>query len=64
MNGGSDREEIMELVDAPEFVLVQMCDVTLRKQDMRNPDAQRMVREFVDALRINPTLTIRGVERL
>jgi len=52
MNRGGDQEEIMDMVDAPEFVLVQMCDLTLRKQDMRNPDAQRMVREFVDALKV------------
>jgi hypothetical protein len=47
-----ENEEIMDLVDTPEFVLVQFCDMVLKHQDMRNPEAQRLVRENIVALKI------------
>ena len=47
-----DDEQILDLVDTPEFVLVQFCEAILRHQDLRNPDARRMLREIVNALKI------------
>jgi hypothetical protein len=46
-----DEEQVLDLVDTPEFVLVQFCDLILRKQDLRNPDARKMLRETVYALK-------------
>ena len=50
MNSGDD-EQILDLVDVPEVVLVQFCDLLLRKQDLRNPDARYMLQEIVRALK-------------
>jgi hypothetical protein len=47
-----DTEQVLDLVGVPEFVLVQFCDVILRKQDLRNPDARYMLRETVNALKV------------
>jgi hypothetical protein len=47
-----DEEQVLELVDTPEFVLVQFCNSILRHQDLRNPDARRILRETVDALKV------------
>jgi hypothetical protein len=46
-----DEEQVLDLVDVPEFVLAQFCDLILRKQDLRNPDVRKMLRETVDALK-------------
>ena len=51
MKSGDNEEVILDLVDTHEIVLKQFIDVTFRHQDMRNPDAQRMVRELLDALK-------------
>ena len=47
-----DTEQVVDLVEVPEFVLVQFCDLILRKQDLRNPDARYMLRETVNALKV------------
>jgi hypothetical protein len=47
-----DEKRVLELVDTPELVLVQFCNSILRHQDLRNPDARRMLRETVDALKV------------
>ena len=52
MKSGDNKEQILDLVDVPEFVLVQSCDIILRHQDLRNPDAQYMLRETVNALKV------------
>ena len=54
MKAGED-EKVMDLVDTPEFVLRQSCDMILRHQDMRNPDAQRMVQDIISALKVKAT---------
>jgi hypothetical protein len=46
-----DEEQVLDLTDVPEFVLAQFCDLILRKQDLRNPDVRKMLRETVDALK-------------
>jgi len=47
-----DTERVVDLVEVPEFVLVQFCDLILRKQDLRNPDARYMLRETINALKV------------
>ena len=46
------KEQILDLVDVPEFVLVQSCYMTLKYQDLRNPDAQYILRETINALKV------------
>ena len=46
-----DNEEVYDLTETPDFLLVQFCESILRHQDVRNPDVQNILREFVDALR-------------
>ena len=45
-------EQVLDLVDTPEFVLVQFCEMILRHRDLRNPDARRMLRETTAALKV------------
>ena len=47
-----DKEQVLDLVEVPELVLVQSCNMILRHQDLRNPDAQYMLQEFVGALKV------------
>ena len=47
-----DTEKVVDLVEVPEFVLVQFCDVILRKQDLRNPEARYILRETANALKV------------
>ena len=47
-----DEERVLDLVDTPEIVLVKFCESILRHQDLRNPDARRMLRETIGALKI------------
>ena len=47
-----DNERILNLVEVPEFVLVQFCDAILRKQDLRDPDARYMLRETINAIKV------------
>ena|GEM_PF-3220553 len=49
---GEKEEEILELTETPEFVLIQFCDIIIRKQDLRNPDARYMLDETVNALKV------------
>ena len=51
MKSGDD-EQVLDLVEVPEFVLVQFCEMILRHQEMRNPDARYMLRETVNALKV------------
>jgi len=46
------EEQILDLVEAPEFILVQSCDLILRHRDLRNPDTQSFLQQVVDALKI------------
>jgi hypothetical protein len=52
MNLGTDNEKIMDLVDTPEFVLVQFCDLIIRRRDLRNPETHNRLTETVKALKI------------
>jgi hypothetical protein len=47
-----DGEQVLDLVEIPEFILVQFCEMILRHQDMRNQDARYMLRETVNALNV------------
>ena len=47
-----DEEQVLDLVDTPEFVLVKFCEMILRHQDLRNPDARRMLRDTLAALKV------------
>ena len=47
-----DNEQVLDLAETPEFALVQFCDLILRKQDLRNPDARYILRETVSALKV------------
>jgi len=51
-NPGKEDEEVIDLVDTPTFVLVQFCDVALRRYDMRNPDIRNQVQETINALKV------------
>jgi len=55
MNSGDNDAQVIDLVDAPELVLFNFCDITLRRQDMKNPEAQRIVRQTIDALKVKAT---------
>jgi len=46
-----DNEQVLDLVEVPEFVLLQFCDLILRKQDLSNPDVRYMLRETIGALK-------------
>ena len=46
-----DTEEVVDLVEAPEIVLLQFCDLILRKWDLRNPEVRNMLREMFNALK-------------
>ena len=46
-----DKEQILDLIDTLVFVLIQSCNMTLRHQDLRNPDAQYILRETVNAIK-------------
>lgn len=50
MKSGGD-EQVLDLVDTPEIVLIQFCEAILRHQDLRNPDARRMLKETAAALK-------------
>ena len=52
VKSGDNDEQVLDLVDVPEFVLQQFCEVILRRWDLRNPDARYALREFVNALKI------------
>jgi len=59
------KEEILDLVDVPEFVLMQACDVIVRKQNLRDPDTMSLFRELTNALRAKlenglDSVTVRG----
>jgi len=43
---------VMELVDAPEIVLVEFCNMTLRHRDIRDPDIRHSVQEIINALKV------------
>ena len=47
-----DKEQVLELVETPTMILIQFCDLMIRKQDLRNPDVQYMMRENINALKI------------
>jgi len=47
----NDNEQVLDLAEVPEFVLVQFCDLILRKRDLSNPGARNMLREMVSALK-------------
>jgi hypothetical protein len=47
-----DEEQVIELTETPEFVLINFCDIIIRKQDLRNPDVRYMLRETVNALKV------------
>jgi len=51
-NQGADNEQVLDLVDVPEFVLVQFCDLILRRQDLRNPTVRDMLRDLASALKV------------
>ena len=55
LNEGKEDKEVMDLVDTPEIVLVQFCDMILRHRDIRNPDVRQRVQEFINALKIKAT---------
>ena len=57
VNAGKDNEQVMELVDTPEFVLVQFCNLILRHRDIRNPDVRYRVQETINALKIKAERT-------
>jgi hypothetical protein len=61
MKAGDKDEQVMELVDTPEFVLVQFCDLIVRKRDIRNPDTHNTLRETVDALKIKSNEEATGI---
>jgi hypothetical protein len=50
--GSGDEKQVLDLVDVPELVLVQFCDLILRKRDLRNPDTHKMLQEIVNALKV------------
>ena len=52
MNAGKDNEKIMDLVDTPEIVLVQFCDMTLKHRDLRNQDIRNTVQQIINALKV------------
>jgi hypothetical protein len=47
-----DEEQVLDLLEVPEFVLMQFCDSILRKQDLRNPVVRDMLRDLTNALKI------------
>jgi len=47
-----DKERVIDLVEAPEIVLLTFCEMILREQDLRNPDARYMLRGAVNALKV------------
>ena len=51
MRSGDD-EQMLDLVDVPEFVLVQSCDTILRHWDLRNSDARLQLTELINALKV------------
>jgi hypothetical protein len=50
MNPG-DEEQVYDLKETPSFLLVQFSESIIRHQDLRNPQTQNTLREFVDALK-------------
>ena len=46
-----DKEEVLDLVDTPEMILVQMCDVIMRKWYLKDPDTQRHLQDIAGALK-------------
>ena len=48
---GENEEKVLELAETPEIVLLEFCDLIIRKQDLRNPDARNMLDENLNALR-------------
>jgi len=52
MNSGKDNEKVMDLLDTPEIVLVQFCDMTLRHRDLKNQDVRDTVQNIIDALKV------------
>jgi hypothetical protein len=52
MMKSGDEEQVLDLAEAPEFLLIQFCEMILKHQDLRNPDARYMLREIVNALKI------------
>ena len=52
MKTGDKEETVLELTETPEFVLIQFCDVIIRKQDLRNPDTRYVLDETLNALRV------------
>jgi hypothetical protein len=52
LDHGGEDEEVMELVDTPEFVLVQYCGMILRHRDIRIPTFHNMLAEIIAALKV------------
>jgi hypothetical protein len=52
LNKGAEDEEVMELVDTPEFILVQYCGMILRHRDIRIPQFHNMLSEIIGALKV------------
>ena len=44
-------EEILDLKDAPEFVLVDFCYTVLRHHDLRDAGSQNLLRQLNQALK-------------
>ena len=51
MKSGDGEDVILDLVDTPDFVLIKMCDLMIRKQDLRHPDVQRGLKDISDAFK-------------
>ena len=65
------NEKVMELTDAPPFVLMHYCDFMIRRGDLGDPAIRRQLREFADALRAhaageprNLDITTRGEQEM
>jgi len=46
------KEQILDLSEVPEYVLMMSCDGILRNQDLRNPEAQYILQETINALKV------------
>ena len=47
-----DTEKVVDLVEVPELVLVQFCDIYLRKRDLSDPQNREILRETANALKV------------
>ena len=51
MDPGED-EQVLDLVDTPEIVLMDFCYMIMKYRDLSNPDVQKILREFLNALKV------------